>query len=362
MAEPSSRRGSEKCSVPDSVRRRFRPGRSAAALAFSRRFYERLAAFDPIDVATSEARMAIADLGQTRETRLQWPLPAVFMRASDGRLLSPPTTSSSKPSGTRSDSGGAPEKPSKLKIGIRTFATRFGQGMEGRVDRFLPLEDLFVDGRQPRETETWNGELLTQLEDFLSKLYTERRELEFDFAAIWSVAFATGWFLEAKSGLDITVLQRSHDGTTTYHRQKGECPEGELWHMNDHEIGTGTDLAVAISLTNDTFNDVDEYLRYKGGPKVGRLLHASVTNPGQDSVKSGLHALRLAQQLARTLSMRSVPERRGTLHLFGAAPNAFTFFLGQLAGAFGSTMLYEYPFRKKGSFGDYRPSISFPPE
>jgi len=346
--------------IPAVVAMQF-PISDDAAIAFSRRFYERLAAFDPIDVATSEARMAIADLGQSPETRLQWPLPAVFMRVGDGCLLSPPAPTSSKPSGTRLDGGGTPDKPAKLRIGIRTFATGFGNGMEERVDRFLGLEDLFVGGRQPKETATWNGEVLSRLEDFLSKLYTERRELEFDFAAIWSVAFATGWFLEAKSGLDISIVQRTYDGPTIYHRQDGECPEGDLWHMDYHEIGTGTDLAIAISLTQDTLKDVDWYLRYKEGPQVGRVLHASVTDIGQGSVKSGLHALRLAQQLARALSMRSVPERRGTLHLFGAAPNAFTFFLGQLAGALGSTMLYEYPFREKDSFGDYRPSISFPP-
>lgn len=346
--------------IPAVVAMQF-PISDAAALAFSRRFYERLAAFDPIDVAASEARMAIADLGQAPETRLQWPVPAVFMRVDDGRLLAAADPSTPKPPGTRSHGGGAARKPTKLKVGIRTFAQGFGEGMEKRVDRFLGLEDLF-DGRWIKTPELWNGEILTRLGNFLARFSAERRELEFDFAAVWSVAFATGWFLEAKSGLDISVVQRRQGGQDVYFLQQGECPEGKLWRFEDHEIGTGTDLAVAISLTNHTLKDVQEYLRNKNGPPVGRLLHASVAECGQDAVKSGVHALRLAQQLARTLSLRSVPERRGGLHFFGAAPNAFTFFLGQLAGAFGGVTLYEYPFRQKDSFGDYRPSITLPPE
>ena len=47
-------------------------------------------------------------------------------------------------------------------------------------------------------------------------------------------------------------------------------------------------------------------------------------------------------------------------HLRRAAPNAFMFFLGQLAKGFGPCTVYEYDFDTNAP-GAYQASISFPP-
>ncbi|MEM9553826.1 MAG: SAVED domain-containing protein [Acidobacteriota bacterium] len=354
-----------RANIPALVAMQF-PISDQAAIAFSRRFYARLAQHDPIDVAVSEARMAICSLDQEPETRVQWPLPAVFMRVDDGRLTVP-AESDDRTGGFRTETAtpeAAAARKETLKIGIRSFAEGYGEGLEKRVDRFLGLDDLFAargDGRSLRPPHQWNGELLHRLREFTSAFVTERRRLEIDFAAHSSIAFATGWLLEAKSGLDLTLVQRGHGNTRVYFKQDGSRPEGELWHFEERSIGRGTDLAVAVSVSRPVLDDVVEYLARDTSPAIGRVLHTIVPETGHSAIQGGLHALLLAQELDRVISRRTVPERRGTVHLLGSGPNAFLFFLGQLSRGWGDTQLYEYAFNQPKNFGEYSPSILLPP-
>jgi hypothetical protein len=61
-----------------------RPILDEAAVRFSDAFYRRLCAGDPVDSAVTEARMALA---RRRSTANAWPIPALFMRTSDGDLF-----------------------------------------------------------------------------------------------------------------------------------------------------------------------------------------------------------------------------------------------------------------------------------
>jgi CHAT domain-containing protein len=58
----------------------------AAALAFSRVLYERLASGDPMEAAVTEGRLAIRRL---RRGSYHWSTPALFLRGADGRLFAP---------------------------------------------------------------------------------------------------------------------------------------------------------------------------------------------------------------------------------------------------------------------------------
>lgn len=63
-----------------------RPISDAAALAFGRTLYERLAAGDPVDTAVAEARLAIHRLDEASD---EWSTPVLFLRSPDGRLFAP---------------------------------------------------------------------------------------------------------------------------------------------------------------------------------------------------------------------------------------------------------------------------------
>ncbi len=54
------------------------------AIAFSKAFYHRLAAGDPVDAAVTEGRR---ELARRRAESLEWAAPVLFLRAADGRVL-----------------------------------------------------------------------------------------------------------------------------------------------------------------------------------------------------------------------------------------------------------------------------------
>ncbi len=70
--------------IPSVVAMQF-PITDAAALEFSRCFYRRIAAGDPIDIAVTEARLALV---RAWPDSTEWATPVVYLRASQGRLLS----------------------------------------------------------------------------------------------------------------------------------------------------------------------------------------------------------------------------------------------------------------------------------
>jgi Tfp pilus assembly protein PilF len=65
------------------------PVSDAAAVAFSRTFYQRLAAGDPIEAAMTEGRLAIQSADPEDGA---WAVPALFLRSADGMLFAPPST------------------------------------------------------------------------------------------------------------------------------------------------------------------------------------------------------------------------------------------------------------------------------
>ncbi|WP_120265413.1 SAVED domain-containing protein [Pseudorhodoplanes sinuspersici] len=119
------------------------------------------------------------------------------------------------------------------------------------------------------------------------------------------------------------------------------------------------DLAVAISLTHDVSADVRRYCEATL-PHVGRpLILKPSTGSGAQSVACGRHAFELAD--ATTTSVRAARPATGACltHLFVAASNAFTFFLGQRQPALGSVRLYEFDF-DGGQGRSYTPVLTVP--
>ncbi len=338
-----------------------------AAITFSESFYTALAHNDDIDVAVVEGRLGVST---NAKASLEWATPALFLRVADGKLFSfaepaaqeltpAPVTANSAPPSPRTP---RTPRPDFLHLGVRSFRVGWGEGMEDETDRMLALEEHFGE-RHILDHTLWHTEVFPALRDFFSGIARERgRPIHLDFAAHLSIAFATGYLLDAKSGLDVRVSQRGQRGTSDMWARDASPPDRPLWRF-EKQPGTArcNDVAVAVSVTWPIDDDVRAYLR-ASGLSVGRVLHASVLpEPGGEAVDNGAHALRLAQLLGREIRARTVPERRGVLHLFISAPNIFTFFLGQIARNFGRVQLYEH---ELGSVepGAYRPGLWLPPE
>jgi hypothetical protein len=178
-----------------------------------------------------------------------------------------------------------------------------------------------------------------------------------------SIAFAAGYCIDYKAGVDAVPLQRTRSGKLLWRPSSAEKTIGlPLWiHQEIQCSSAGNDVALAISVTHDVLNDVQLYVNHNLA-NLRKIVHCKVSqHPGSTAVRDGTHALLLAQELASLVKQqRSTDERKGVLHIFSAAPNALIFFLGQLAHSFGHCVLYEYDFENNAP-GAYKPSLSFPP-
>jgi hypothetical protein len=363
--------------VPAVVAMQF-PITDAAAIAFAETFYGRLAAEDSISEAVTEGRLSIRANGHDS---LEWATPALFLAGSDRLFKVPPParqeavrppSPGGKDGSGGSKRGGAKDGPArggsgrsgKCRAAVRPLllAVRSFHGFvatDEEPDGLLDLTDLF-DGRQIRRHEAWQEEAFPRLRDFLLRHAASRRPLILDFAAHASLAFAAGYCLEAKSGLDITLLQRGRLGTAAWRAEAGPAREGPLWiaadRRRDAEVA---DVALAASVTWPILDEVEHYLA-SAQIAVGRLIPMTLSpRPSPTGVAGGLHAMELAQELTLRIRERTMRERAAVLHLFTAAPNAVLFYLGQMGRCLGTVQLYEHGLGSEKP-GDYQPGLRLP--
>jgi hypothetical protein len=339
------------------------PVSDRGAIAFSAKFYEQLACGDPVDAAVVEGRLAMLRLDHAS---LEWATPIFFTRIVDDDILGvlPPI-----------EEGGAaapavlppPWQEEPLRLGIRSFndtgdALIFGQEMEREGAQVLDLSEYFegANGRYIKDPALWQSPVFSKLRGFLAGPANERRPLHLNFAAHATLAFAAGYCLDAKSGLDITIRQRGMKAGD-WHAASGTVPEGTLFEDQPDlpRDLNARDVAVAVGITRPVTEDVEIYLN-REGVAVRRILPVTFgEGAGQARVRDGLHALALAEDLAAKIRRRTLHEHEGVLHLFISAPNALLFFLGQLARDFGPVQLYEFEFGA-GKRGAYLPSLRLP--
>jgi hypothetical protein len=326
------------------------------AVDFATSFYEDLTAGFSIETSVGLWREAAASYSG------EWATPVILLNAGDGRLIDPAALESQRPA--------TAEGARPLHLAIRSLIESspahppaWGKPSEQAADRLLSLSSSF-DGRKVRRPELWKKRVLPKLQRFLAQAAGEDRPLLIDLAAHQSLAFAAGYYLEVKAGVDVSVRQRGGRPTEDWHLLHGAIPAAPLWReLEDFWIGGGPDLAVAIEIARPVEADVRRWMAGQSAAErlpIGRLLRASIhPAPGQTQILSGRHAFALAEQLEAWIWARSAGNRKRTVHLFASAPNGFLFALGRLARNLGKIQLYEYDF---GGQGLYLPSFALPSE
>lgn len=111
-----------------------------------------------------------------------------------------------------------------------------------------------------------------------------------------SIAFACGYLLDPKSGVDVAPVQRT-SGKQEW-RPAVDSSEarlglpGELWNVDPVPLRADRqDLVIALSVTQDVFEDVAAYAQ-ENLPSASRILNFEVSSgASQFSVRSGTHAL-----------------------------------------------------------------------
>ncbi|ETR77544.1 hypothetical protein X566_07765 [Afipia sp. P52-10] len=241
--------------------------------------------------------------------------------------------------------------------GVKSFEHAFDR-LDERCHAVLDLIPAF-DERYIRSDEDWEARLYPALRRFLEAAAKDHVRLRLALDAHVTLAFAAGSIINIKSGRTVELDQR---GTGCRIWSPDDMDRDPQWPTLTAETvqlrPDEPDVAVAIGLTHDVLADVRRYCETTL-PAVGRLLILKPsTGPGAQSVACGRHAFDLAD--AASSAIRTArPDSSGITHLFVAAPNAFTFFLGQRRTALGPVRLYEYDF--DGARGrSYAPALTLP--
>jgi len=343
------------------------------ALKFSEVLYGRIAANDPVDVALTETRLLL-------KRTPQWTTPVLFMSSRDGKLFADRVEGEpvSRAAAVVPRNGAGQAKP--LHLGIVSFRGQegksWGDDVRRDADETLDLTECFdpasPDGRYVRDDAQWGDEIFPRLREFLMAFAGGADSLLLDFAAHLTVAFAAGYVLEAKSGLDVRVRQRTQNVVLDWAPDDGRLPDSlqmndgapRLW-LPSPEIERGgdrPDRALAVSISNPGVAEQASHFIDRRDLPVGRILDATIApQPGQRAMAGGTHALRAAQDLIPWARLRKPGEERGMLHLFLSVPHSFAFYLGQLSRSLGGLALYEYAMGAKDSYGRYRKSLELPP-
>ena len=242
-------------------------------------------------------------------------------------------------------------------LGIRSFVRR-AEYMEDDTDVVLDLVPYF-EGRTIREPSLWNAEVGPKVVQFLETNTRLGGAYRLRVDAHTSVAVLSGYALDTKAGVNIALVQKTRSGVEIWDTKQPASLPSQEWEFDWIEGGdAGGDLAVAISVTHDIRGDVAAFLSDAETPIRGTLT-ATLPRAGNTVVRDGPHALALAQVLVAEL--REHRKRGQVVHLFMAAPNGFSFVLGQHLRPVGPSVVYEFDF-ESGVPGAYKAGVALPPE
>ncbi len=156
-------------------------------------------------------------------------------------------------------------------VGIRSFL-RFAEHMEDEVDYLLDLADLF-DGREIRVSQHWNSEVGPKIREFMRYSIAPLDECLLNLSTHSSIAFAAGYELDPKSGVQVSLLQNTASGRSIWEAFPGAAPQRtNLWQVSEvNAHPEGGDVGVILSVTHDAYSEVLDYVQ-EYVPQLGRIL------------------------------------------------------------------------------------------
>lgn len=243
-----------------------------------------------------------------------------------------------------------PDRPRARQVGVRSFA-RWAEHMGDETETMIALEHHF-DGRSIRDPELWTGEVLPALHDFLKREVRDCGELDLHLDAHATIAFTAGWELDPKCGVAVHPMQRGASGKTTWNALRGPaCHDTRVWAPEVEIVDAGRhDVAVVLAVARHAEREAVPFIK-DYVPTVGRILTLRpCMGVGATAVRDAAHARRLSEDAAalvaeqQQLAAMASGSRASDVHVFIAAPNGLTFFLGHQAHVWGAAILYEYDF------------------
>jgi hypothetical protein len=245
-------------------------------------------------------------------------------------------------------------------VGVRSFS-KGAESLELYVNDLLCLLHMF-SGRFLHEEESWEN-VRTLLQEFAKKSLDLRKPLLIRLDTHLSAAFCFGYYLDLKSGVNKAIVQKTLAGRIIWKPEPSNSEEtnADNWTWENKILFPNQeDIVVAISVTHDIYLGVETFVK-NNLAESGVLLHAAIKpQPGFTAVKNANHIIAAVSELIAKIKDLHVQQgRKGKIHFFMAAPNAFAFFLGQQSKSLGKIILYEYDFENVRT-GSYHTGISLP--
>lgn len=198
------------------------------------------------------------------------------------------------------------------------------------VDRF-DGEDANLK-RRPKPPATW-AQLQADIEAIPSHLGSAKRVVVTGSMRL-APAFAVGAAMRMVTGIDVAAVQRgelwSSDGPYA-------APETPV--ANEHDIGQGDDLAVAIEVATPMADDVIRWIR-DNALSVRRLVVLGPSGGPRDNAVIDAEDAR-AQAVGIRNAIRQEVRNHPRVHLFLAGPMGLSLLLGNRWNRIAPTAVYE---------------------
>lgn len=241
--------------------------------------------------------------------------------------------------------GLGPSSPqSKPKcLAIRSFSP-WANFLDSEADELLCLLPHFCS-RELKEGTQW-GEIVPMIRSFIEESPDASRRNTLHLCAHQTIAFAAGYFLPFKSGVEVDVVQSSK-GRRELWSWSGEAGQGAPSvdvEVETIDVNGGGGCVLALGLTHDIRSSVREHIKSLGmTPRVFVYVDAANNTHGHDAIEGAGHAEHACVVAVKALRSAGA-QADGKVHVFAAAPNGLLFFLGRhMAGAW-KIQFYEYAF------------------
>ena len=242
-----------------------------------------------------------------------------------------------------------------LSIAIRSFLGPAADIVGATQENTLLLIDDFRQ-RYLRNDLDWQRNIRPKVQEFLRSAVVKSPRLRLILDAHASIAFLAGSVLDTKSGVEVELVQKGRVGSRTWRADDGSAVGAALFGVREERVGAGTDIAVAVSISQATGDEARTYTASRL-PNVGALLtFALPAGPGQSTVVGGEHDAILAEVVSNAIRKIKGQNCDALVHIFAACPNSFLFYLGQHHQAIAPCIVYEYDFDRR-SHKTYQPSF-----
>ena len=215
-------------------------------------------------------------------------------------------------------------------------------------ENLLSLENKF-HGRYLNCSLDWNKHIAGPVSEFLKEKVRSSNKLRLTLDAHASVALVAGTVIDLKSGVYIELVQNGIEGKKIWQASDNSGGSAGIFNFEQYELGSGMDVALAVSVSNSTVESVRHYIEV-AGLDVGFILECKLPkSPDHDSICGGRHASKLSHQIVEHLRSLKLQRTIETVHIFAAVPNSFMFYLGQQIETIGKFTMYEFDLEGNGT-------------